>query len=498
MSEFAKYGLAERGHTTAVQVLPFDEASFKEYLKTTNAKERAWFKKVSNFKGLPDTSEKKRGQNGKVKKLYLGIESNDGATPPLQDMYALASCHGVDMDEGLYALSPDIDLSIGQKYGMALGWAMAAYRFDKFSTKQNGKKEEQPRLVIPKDINKNRFRRDLEAHYYAQDLINTPTNYLGVEAFIQHAEALGKDFGADVFITQGEALADKNNPLDYYPLVYEVGKGAAEAPAMVDIRWGDPEDPAIVLVGKTVVYDSGGYDLKTDGTMIRMKTDMAGGAHALALARQIIDAELPLHVRVLLPVVENSLSNKALRAGDICYSKKGESIEIANTDAEGRLILSDALYEASNPSDETLPSPQFIADFATLGWHGTYEFPNYGVVHSNCAQLSNEFMQAVIRRQEYFAVRPDIPVLQKELEDTPHADLRSCNLDHDKYDDLLAAAFLRHHVGYEVPWLHLDIAPWREPNENCTHLPQHVPDGAQAMGVRSALALIEDRFDLTL
>ncbi len=232
----------------------------------------------------------------------------------------------------------------------ALAWAMGGYAFSRY--KKSSRKS--PRLVLPKGVDGEEISRIAQAVFLARDLINTPANDMGPAELEAAARALAKAHGAKVTVTQGTALA-KN-----YPLIQAVGQGSERPPRLIELVWGKPSAPKVTLVGKGVCFDTGGYDLKPSAGMLTMKKDMGGAAVALAVAAMAMGAKLNLRLRVLIPAVENSVSGHAMRPGDIFKSRKGLTVEIGNTDAEGRLILADALSDAD---DET---PALLIDIATL------------------------------------------------------------------------------------------------------------------------------------
>jgi leucyl aminopeptidase len=232
-----------------------------------------------------------------------------------------------------------------------LGWLLSAYRFNRY--KPASKK--MPRLVAPEGLDATHLERITDAITLARDLVNTPTNDMGPEALEEAALALAKRYKAKANVIRGDKLLDQN-----FPLIHAVGRAGAEAPRLVDFVWGPAKGPKVTLVGKGVCFDTGGLDIKPSSAMLLMKKDMAGAATALALAQMIMAADLPVRLRVLLPIVENAIAGNAFRPGDIYPSRKGHTVEIGNTDAEGRLVLADAL--ALGDAD----SPDLMFVFATL------------------------------------------------------------------------------------------------------------------------------------
>lgn len=291
------------------------------------------------------------GTAGQVQPVYM----NDKMVEYVAVVGDTRSPHGYSglpkkLPEGEYHVrlaSPSVDAA-----KLTLGWAMGTYRFDVFTGSNK-----QPVLLVPPHKDKEETLRMAEAIYRAREIMNLPTNYLGVGALAHRVQALAQKFNAAAVIH--DVNDDKN-----FPLVWHVGKAGQEKPKLVDFTWGNhPDHMNLTVIGKGVVYDTGGLALKPRDSMLTMKKDMGGAAHALALAEMIMGTKLPVNLRVIVPVVENAINERALRNGDIILSRGDKySIEITNTDAEGRLILADALDLAGAGKVK----PDLIIDFATL------------------------------------------------------------------------------------------------------------------------------------
>ena len=268
----------------------------------------------------------------------------------------------------LFGESPDDSFAIGKLVGLlpagtygfanapahpeqaALGWLLSAYRFAAYK-----KREAAPMLVAPSGMDAAKVERLAGAVALGRDLINTPANDMGPEALEAAVRALAGRFGADVSAIRGDDLLTQN-----FPLIHAVGRAAAQAPRLVEFVWGRKDAPKVTLVGKGVTFDTGGLDIKPESAMAIMKKDMGGAATALALADMLMSAGVDIRLRVIIAIVENSISASSFRPGDIYTSRKGLSVEIGNTDAEGRLILADALTYADEGE------PELLLDFATL------------------------------------------------------------------------------------------------------------------------------------
>jgi leucyl aminopeptidase len=253
------------------------------------------------------------------------------------------------LPEGDWRLAGPLDPAEARE--LALGWFLEGYRFERYKAGGGAK----ARLVAPEGVEAGEIRALARAEGFARDLINTPAADMGPAELQEEAQGLARDHGAQIAVTAGTALAEG------FPLIHAVGRAAAaeRQPRLVDLRWG-AEGPRLTLVGKGVTFDSGGLDIKPSASMLTMKKDMGGAAHALALGRAVMERGLPLRLRVLLPLAENAVGPDSLRPGDVLRSRKGPTVEINNTDAEGRLILADALALAGEEGCD------LCACFATL------------------------------------------------------------------------------------------------------------------------------------
>lgn len=355
---------------------------------------------------------------------------------------------------------------------MALGWALAGYRFTRYkkSTAKGAL------LVAPKGCNLAYVRSMAKAIFWARDLINTPANDMHPAALAEQAVAWANAHGAKVSVLKGEALLKAN-----FPLIYTVGKAADVPPHLVDIRFARKGAPKVTLVGKGVCFDSGGLDIKSSSNMKMMKKDMGGAACVLALASAIVDAQLPVSLRVLLPIVENAVSGNAMRPLDIVTSRKGLTVEIGNTDAEGRLILCDALAEADDEQ------PELLIDCATLTGAarvalGT-EIPAF---FTNDDALALELSRYATAQADPLWRLPLWKGYRKQI-DSSVADV-SNDPDSSYGGAITAALYLQEFVSKTSSWLHIDMMAW-----NLNHRPGR-PQGGEAMAVRALFALLKDRY----
>ncbi|MBY0407714.1 MAG: leucyl aminopeptidase family protein, partial [Rickettsiales bacterium] len=304
------------------------------WLKAQNAHARAWLE-GTGFKAVAGNFAVFPASNGSVGGAVCVVA--DAA-----DIWALAA---LPMQLPVQAWHIEGKLSEAEATQVALGWALATYRFSRYKT-QNSKCAQ---LVAPKGCDLAFVRSMAGAMGWARDLINTPAGDMHPAALAQEAATWAHSAGGKALVIKGDALLKAN-----YPLVHAVGKAADVPPHLVDIRFAKKGAPKVTLVGKGVTFDSGGLDIKSSGNMKLMKKDMGGAAAVLALARVIVESGLPVSLRVLLPIVENAISGNAMRPLDVVRSRKGLTVEIGNTDAEGRLILCDALAEADSEQPDLL------------------------------------------------------------------------------------------------------------------------------------------------
>ncbi|UMY18997.1 leucyl aminopeptidase family protein [Methylobacterium organophilum] len=282
-------------------------------------------------------------QEGRLERVLFGLGDLESASSdPLQ----VGRLPGL-LPPGDYRLEPESD---GAPAVAALAWLMGSYRFARY--RDTGAAP--PRLVAPEGIDGEAVLRVARAVAAGRDLINTPSNDLGPAEIEAAARTLAARFGATLSVTEGEALAAG------FPLVHAVGAASPRAPRLIDMSWGPEDAPKVTLVGKGVVFDTGGLDIKPSAGMLLMKKDMGGAAVALSTAEMVMGAGLKIRLRVLIPTVENAIAGNAFRPGDVIRSSAGLSVEIGNTDAEGRLILADALALAD------AEAPDLLIDFATL------------------------------------------------------------------------------------------------------------------------------------
>ncbi|WP_407696685.1 leucyl aminopeptidase family protein [Sneathiella aquimaris] len=282
------------------------------------------------------------GDDGTISSVVLMKETNSW------DIWSLAGLPE-NLPEGIYHLAMELEANLATE--VAAGWSLGTYIFDRY------KKSEATfaTLVMPENADADEVERLVFATNLARDLVNIPTSDMGPRALEAAASQIAGEFEARQTNIVGDDLLTY-----HYPMVHAVGRASSEAPRLIDMVWGDSDAPKVTIVGKGVCFDTGGLDLKPSAAMLMMKKDMGGAAMALALSHLIMDANLPVRLRVLIPAVENAVSGNAYRPGDVLVSRSGKTVEIGNTDAEGRLVLADAMTAADEEE------PDLLIDFATL------------------------------------------------------------------------------------------------------------------------------------
>ncbi len=419
--------------------------------------EQAWFNQQKPNIGQPLCHYDQQGQ---LDFVVIPIQQTD-----------LPWCLGglaLTLPEREYTLITDIPESM---YALALGWSLGAYQYTAYKTPSR-----QPATLTCEQIDRDRLTQEIAAVTRVRDLVNTPANALMPQQLADITRTIAQQYAAHCIVLEGDELLKHN-----YPTIHLVGRASIHQPCLIDLRWGNPKHPHITLVGKGVCFDSGGLDLKPASGMRLMKKDMGGAAHALALAEWIMAAQLPIALRLLIPAVENAVSGDSFRPGDVVISRAGLGIEIDNTDAEGRLILCDALTEAASES------PDLIIDFATLTGAarvalGT-ELP---ALFSNNMQLSCDLMAQAERVDDPLWPMPLHKPYQRYLKSSI-TDL--ANASSQPYAGAITAAlFLQAFIPEQQNWLHLDLMAWNISAQAGR------PEGGEAMGLRALFSLLSHRY----
>lgn len=444
-----------------VSIALLTEKSLSGWLKRQPARTRQWLK-THGFKAKPGSFCVVPDAGGKTACVAAGLSE----PPSLWDLADLP----LKLPAGDYRLEWNGPLAFHE--WLALGWALGAYRFTRY--KKSG--PALARLVLSKGADAAKITRYAEAINHARDLINTPAEDMGPAELAAAVADIGKKFRAQVTQIKGDDLKRKN-----YPAVHMVGRASSRPPRLIDLTWGNPKHPKVTLVGKGVCFDSGGLDLKPSGNMYLMKKDMAGAACALAIGSMIMGAKLPVRLRVLIPAVENAVSGDAYRPTDVIKMRNGLTVEVGNTDAEGRLILADALAEASTEK------PALLIDFSTLtGAARTALGTDLPALFCTDDDFAEKLIDAGKQMEDPVWRMPLYMPYDKML-DSPFADINSCPSS-PYAGAIIAALFLKRFVGQKQIWAHLDYMAW-----NLSAKPGR-PEGAEPTTVRAVYRAIELRF----
>ncbi|THD62857.1 leucyl aminopeptidase family protein [Phenylobacterium sp.] len=431
------------------------------------------FAAISDFKGKSGQLLLIPGADGALAHVLFGLGSSGGAGGDPMVFRTLAA----KLPAGTYRLAR-APAGIG-KDTIALAFALGSYRFDRY--KAHGAEKAK---LLTEGVDLTEVRQVAHACALARDMVNTPANDMGPLQIETIAREIAELHGAKIAVVTGEALLTEN-----YPAVHAVGRAAdaARAPRMIEVTWegAGKDKPLVCLVGKGVVFDTGGLDIKPSAGMRQMKKDMGGAAHALALGRMIMAAGLPVRLAILTPVVENAISGDAMRPGDVLASRKGLSIEVGNTDAEGRLILADALTRAGELE------PALTIDLATLTGAARIALgPQLPPFYTDDDELAGQIEAAARAVSDPVWRMP----LWKPYAEALESDVAEIKNDPDAWaqaGSVTAALFLQRFAPSGPncgPWAHFDIFAWNPRNR-----PGH-PAGAEAQAIRGLYRMIRDRF----
>ena len=427
----------------------------------------SWINSV-NFKASLGEATIIAGSEGNISAVLFGLgasQNHDGADARRNmSVGKLAR----SLPAGSYYFENGVE---GSENLAALAWLLGGYKFARYLS---GEKPEKPTLGIAADMANTL--RIAESVCFTRDLINTPTNDLGPAQLEQEFRLLGDKYKAKVSVIKGDNLLSEN-----FPMIHAVGRASVDAPRLLDMFWGNPGDTKVTLVGKGVCFDTGGLNIKPGSSMASMKKDMGGAANVMGLAQMIMDAKLPVRLRVLVPAVENSISGNAFRPGDVLPSRKGISVEIGNTDAEGRLVLGDALALADEQS------PDILIDMATLTGAARVALgPELPPFYTANTEFANEVADAGLRlndpvwRMPLWA--PYSQMLSSKIADVNHISTGGFA------GSITAALFLEKFVEKAAIWAHFDIyastatdKPWARA-------------GGEAQAIRALFDVLSKRF----
>jgi leucyl aminopeptidase len=463
MTDFSKLLVADRGQKARIIHL-VDKESFDEWAKSRPAEDRALLK-AHAFNGKSGFAFAILPRGADEFEVVSAVADAKSLSP-----WCLTKL-GESLPEGTYRLAD------GEPGQAALGWLLAQHRFDTYRKAEES--ERGPRVLLTGEpARSDAAIRLAESTALVRELVNTPAMDLGPGELEQVVRDEAEKFGGVVRVISGDELSSG------YPLIASVGAAATRerSPRLIEVEWGNPEHPRIAIIGKGVCFDSGGLDIKLASWMRLMKKDMGGAAHALALARLIAGERLPVRVHLLIPAVENAVSGNALRPGDIVKSRLGLQVEIDNTDAEGRLILADALAKAGESG------PELIIDFATLtGAARTALGPDLPALFSNDDELSDQLASAGKAITDPIWRLPLWDAYDEMLK-SDIADLANAAGGSPMAGAIVAAMFLKRFVPADTPWAHFDTYAWRDAAKPGR------PKGGEALGLRAAFTALTARY----
>lgn len=455
---------------TAVPIFAIREDDYEDWLKAQDSSVQNWLAQTG-FKGRGGQTAMLPGADGLSGVVYV-IGDNDGRS----GLWAWASLRGA-LADGDYRIEGE--LSAEEAFDCALGFALSAYRYDRYrSSADEDTDSKGPFLVWPQACDRDAVRGAYGATQLVRDLINTPASDLGPAELAEAAQELAEASGAIYRDVVGVDLIRKD-----FPAIYAVGRGAEDsrAPRLIEFSWGREDAPRVTLVGKGVTFDTGGLDIKSAAGMKLMKKDMGGAAHALGLASMVMAAGLDVRLRVIIAAVENSVSGGAMRPQDVIATRKGLSVEIGHTDAEGRVILADALALASEDQ------PDVILEFATLTGAARVALgTDLPALFCNDNALAEDILQSGTGVSDPLWPLPLHQPYKKQTK-SKIADLKN-DTDGPYGGAITAALFLEAFVGKGISWAHVDLMGW-----NLTSLPGK-PEGGEAMAMRAMFGTLAKRF----
>ncbi len=446
----------------ATPLIPVAAADLDTWRSGQTAARQSWLK-AANFQAKPGQFCLLPGAAGQLEAVVVGVDPDDSpwqlaALPPA-------------LPDGAYYLDSAWDQTTRE--AAALGWALGAYQFTRYKTQAS---PPATALFIGDDADITAVRALAAAILLTRNLINTPAQDLLPEQLAEITRTLAIRHGATFKQYEGEDLL-----LNNYPLIHAVGRASASPPRLLELLWGELDAPQVTLVGKGVCFDSGGLDLKPASGMRLMKKDMGGAAQALGLAQWIMSTQRPVRLRVLIPAVENAVSGNALRPGDVLRSRQGLTVEIDNTDAEGRLILADALADAVEQH------PDVVFDFATLTGAARVAV---GTEIAACFSHDDALAAGLVKAAQQVndpIWRLPLHAPYRDLLDSKVADI--ANASSGGYAGAITAAlFLQEFVPKDSAWAHFDMMGW-----NVRARPGR-PEGGEAMGLRAVAAYLQQRF----
>jgi len=457
----SKYLVSKRTPSTIPLSLVKGNAGLKTWLKSQPKMVNTWVNALK-FKATAGTTCVVPDKDGSIARVLVGASKHF-------DPWQLAKLPGA-LPKGRYFLDADVDRNAAN--ALSLGWALGTYQFARYKRGERTYSE----LVWPRGADPDYVTALAKAIVLGRDLINVPAEDMGPAELAAVAKDIATEFSATLRQVVGEDLLAQN-----YPAVHAVGRASSRPPRLIDIVWGDKKHPRVTLVGKGVCFDTGGLDIKPAESMKLMKKDMGGAATVLAVARAIMELRIKVRLRVLVPAVENSVSGNAFRPLDVLNTRKGLTVEVGHTDAEGRLILSDALAEACEDS------PELLIDVATLTGAARVALgTSLPALFCNDDTSATELLESGERVHDPLWRLPLFAAYRSSL-DSKVADLS--NISPGPYAGAITAAlFLKEFVSDGIPWMHIDTMAY-----NLTAQPGR-PVGGEVFGVRAIVDMLESRY----
>jgi leucyl aminopeptidase len=445
-----------------IPIIPLRASDFNDWCSQQNETTKNWLK-TSSYTPKPGTYVIIPDKQGNVKQVLLTVASED-------DFWEFGSLP-LTLPQAVYHV--EADWSNEQLQRAVIAWGLGAYQFTRY------KKQSEAAAQLFVGANKIDFgyvKNTVAAVCWVRDLINLPAEDMTPLALSEAAVKLAKEFGAKIKVISGENLIKKG-----LRAIHAVGRASVNPPCLLDLRWGKPTAPKVTLVGKGVCFDSGGLDLKPSNSMLTMKKDMAGAAHVLALAKMIMTAKLPVCLRVIVPAAENMIAGNSLKPGDVITTYQGTTVEVTNTDAEGRLLLADALALASEES------PELIIDYASLtGAARVAVGHEIAALFANETKIANEIL-ALAEQEDDPCCRLPIYEPYKVGLQSKIADLKNSELSSNG-GAITAALFLQEFVAKGIPWVHFDIMAF-----NTRYRPGR-PEGGEAQALRTVFCYLLKKF----
>ena len=443
-----------------IPLYPVSSDNYEQWLANMSGAQQRWLK-TAGFRAQPGELCSLPDSNGELQGYVFGMAKQGW-------LYQLAPLPA-KLAAGNYRLVTDWEPE--QRMQASLGWGLACYQF----TLYRKAPKQMPALALDDDIATG-VEQLLTAQSLVRDLVNTPTEDMGPAQLADALQLEADQFGATMSVIHGVDLLTKN-----FPAIHAVGRASDREPRLLKMEWGEDHHPLLALCGKGVCFDTGGLNLKVGTGMALMKKDMGGAAHVVALARLIMQAKLPVRLLVLIPAVENSVSGNSYRPGDVISTRKGLSVEIGNTDAEGRIVLADALAYACESK------PDLVIDFATLTGAARVALgTDLPPIFSNKLSTANEITAVGDAEEDPLWVMP-LYQPYKELLESPIANLN--NMGKNTFGGcIVAALFMEHFVTPETEWVHIDTWAWNQNNRPGR------PLGGEAIGLRAVFRYLKKRY----